>query len=133
MSVRQSSAASCCLLLKIAAAGALIVAGTAAVAGPRVSAESVAGAKALKSDFDLGDVANPRAINPGPNHRFDRPNGVTDIALRSQLSLASKDRMPEPRWELQFDQNGPMIEIAGLGAGRKGAPSLLHLSLGWDF
>ena len=133
MSIRLSSVVSLDLLLKIGAAGTVFVTGTSAAADTNVFDKSAVSAWVLDSDFDLSKNTNARAIKPESNHRTDRRNRERNLALDRLLSNPLKARFPQPRWELQFDQDGPMIEIAGLGAGRDDAPSLLHLWLGWNF
>jgi hypothetical protein len=38
-----------------------------------------------------------------------------------------------PSWTYQAREDGPVLEVAGLGAGKKGRPKLVHFALDWNF
>ncbi len=46
--------------------------------------------------------------------------------------LSSREELG-PHWTYQASADGPKVEFAALGAGRKERPGLMHLALGWDF
>ena len=79
--------------------------------------------------FDLQRVPPGRAA--GAASGLSR---VGKVARERQSSTAvwPKDELG-PRFAFEPRAGGPVVEVAALGAGKKGRPGLAHIALGWDF
>ncbi|WP_041558426.1 hypothetical protein [Novosphingobium sp. PP1Y] len=75
--------------------------------------------------------AHNSPASPNTIARYRNTEAAFAITRASQPLPASD--LPNLQWAYKPDSEGPSIEVAALGAGRKGTPRLAHLALGWDF
>jgi len=79
--------------------------------------------------FDLQRVPPGRAAvdASGASHA-----GKVARERQSSAAVWPKDELG-PRFAFEPRAGGPVVEVAALGAGKKGRPGLAHIALDWDF
>lgn len=77
-------------------------------------------ALAVASDFDLARHGRAR----GDQKRFRLGQGDPARFRTDKLG---------PHWSISPVAGGPTVELAALGAGRKGTPKLAHVGVDWSF
>lgn len=104
------------LILSLVCSVVLLVAASAAFAQPTDGSPL-----ALQSDFDLA------------RHGQDR-DGDKRFRIRNMDGARGFRTGPSgPQWSYSPVDGGPTVELAALGAGRKGAPKLAHVGVDWNF
>ena len=119
--------------LKAGMAGVILVTGQTAFAKDTGPAGREAAEQLLLSDFDLADgVTRAPEIDGRTGHAYrpDRQDGLPQARFAASKALVKRIR---PRWRYHPRDEGPLIEIATLGAGMKNSPRLAHFGVGWTF
>ena len=65
--------------------------------------------------------------------RLIPPAGATGLEAAGHEFQQTGMALSGPSWSYQPEPRGPVLELAALGAGRKGRPKLVHVSIDWSF
>ncbi len=90
----------------------------------------------------LAAIALPAApVLDLPDHGYELPAPLPRVQPVRHRRDEALPRLDPTRFPVGFvppskswgAEGGPVLEVAALGAGRKGTPGVVHMSLGWDF
>ncbi len=90
----------------------------------------------------LATIVLPAAPVPVlPDHGYELPAAPPRVPPVQRSRDEALPQLDPARFPVGFvppskswgEKGGPVLEVAALGAGRKGTPRVVHMSLGWDF
>ena len=86
------------------------------------------------SGFDLAMRKAPFAPHAvGFHSRGARPASISGLDAVEAGFTQHGTSVTGPSWSYQQGASGPVLELAALGAGKKGRPKLVHVALDWSF
>ena len=65
--------------------------------------------------------------------RQKKPNGMSRAEAAQAEFQQQGTSLSGPSWSYQPGAGGPVVELAALGAGKKGRPKLVHVAIDWNF
>lgn len=114
-------------------AGIIVVCGGMTGVETAVASDVPQSNEVLKTKLDL---TRDCTVKPDTRNTHRQPMRSKDGISFSPSAMPASDLTASrlrPEWVHQFSAKGPSVEFAGLGYGREGTPSLVHLAFGWIF
>ena len=84
-------------------------------------------------DFDIARDLPGQATVSTKQTKSSADKSGPQVDWKAEIDGLSAKEDLGPRWSMQLDSSGPWVQLAALGAGRKGRPGLAHVAVDWSF